>query len=239
MPLALSVALPADSGRIAEIHMAAFGPNAMLRAQFPTPAVRDALQRSIESKALADILDPKTTVLVVRDLDQAAPGGKDQSDQSTDVRFTGDEHDEDACKKGTIISFAKWAHPVAEDEEYEEPPWHWPEGTALEVLNEWTKQMEEAQEKVVGSTPCYRLNFMGTDPVHERRGAASMMLRWGLEQCRKHNAPAYLESTIEAAPFYEKNGFIAIETLSLKLQDSYGCVETYKEIGFLYRPQKA
>lgn len=70
MPLILSLASLTDAGRIAEIHMAAFGSNAMLRAQFPTPAVRDALQRSIEWKALADIKDPKTTVLLVRDSDQ-------------------------------------------------------------------------------------------------------------------------------------------------------------------------
>lgn len=54
-----------DAPRIAEIHMAAFGPNAMLHAQFPTPAIRQGLQISIENKALADIDDPKTTVLVV------------------------------------------------------------------------------------------------------------------------------------------------------------------------------
>lgn len=58
-----------DAPRIAEIHMAAFGPNAMLRAQFPTPAIRQGLQTCIENKAVADIDDPKTSVLVVTSSD--------------------------------------------------------------------------------------------------------------------------------------------------------------------------
>ncbi len=58
-----------DATRVAEIHMAAFGRNAMLHAQFPTPAIRQGLQTCIEDKALADIDDPKTTVLVVTSSD--------------------------------------------------------------------------------------------------------------------------------------------------------------------------
>lgn len=54
-----------DASRIAAIHMAAFGPNAMLHAQFPTPAIRKGLQTCIEEKALADMDGPKITVLVV------------------------------------------------------------------------------------------------------------------------------------------------------------------------------
>ena len=66
-------AIRQDAPRIAEIHMAAFGRNAMLHAQFPTPATREALQTCIRDKAVADIEDPKTTVLVVTSSD-----GKDK-----------------------------------------------------------------------------------------------------------------------------------------------------------------
>lgn len=45
--------------------MAAFGTNDMLHAQFPTPAIRKALQICIKDKAIADIEDPKISVLVV------------------------------------------------------------------------------------------------------------------------------------------------------------------------------
>ncbi|KKY27139.1 putative gnat family acetyltransferase [Diplodia seriata] len=128
MPLVLSTATRTDAARIAEIHMAAFGSNAMLRAQFPTPAVRRALQECIRDKALADIDDAKITVLVVRDLHEAEGG---------------------AGPTGRVVAFAKWAHPVADDDGYAEAPWRWPEGTDWGVLAAWTKKTEEAQERAV------------------------------------------------------------------------------------------
>ena len=47
--------------------MAAFGANAMLRAQFATAAIRFELRKCIAQKALDDIRDPKKAVLVVND----------------------------------------------------------------------------------------------------------------------------------------------------------------------------
>lgn len=71
--LQLRPAICEDAARIAEIHMAAFKHNAMLHAQFPTPTIRKSLQICIEEKALADINDPRISVLVVTTSD-----GKDE-----------------------------------------------------------------------------------------------------------------------------------------------------------------
>ena len=128
MPLHVSPASETDATRIAAIHMAAFGTNAMLLAQFPTPTVREKLQICIATKALADIRDPEIAVLVVRD---------------------GGNADE-------VVSFAKWSLPVREGEACVESPWLWPEGTELEVLDRWTRVVEEAKERVVGEGACYR-----------------------------------------------------------------------------------
>jgi hypothetical protein len=152
MPLVLALAHRADAGRIAEIHMAAFGSSMMLRAQFPTPAVQQALQRCIEMKALADIDDPKTTVLIVRDSPDneqltSTPSGtlvesKDKSEQE---------------RKGRAVAFAKWSHPVTDEEDYVEPPWVRPDGTNWNVLENWTRETEEAQKRALGRTQCYRM----------------------------------------------------------------------------------
>jgi len=69
MHLILSPATSSDALRIAEIHMLAFGSNSLLRAQFPSPSIRLALQSCIFQKALADIHDPWVNVFVVRDTD--------------------------------------------------------------------------------------------------------------------------------------------------------------------------
>jgi GNAT superfamily N-acetyltransferase len=82
------------------------------------------------------------------------------------------------------------------------------------------------------------LSFIGTDPLYERRGAASLLVQWGIEQCKRDKAPAYLESTLEAGPLYEKHGFVAVEKLSLEIEvieDDDG-PEIYEEIGFALKP---
>ncbi|KAF2111587.1 putative GNAT family acetyltransferase [Lophiotrema nucula] len=221
MSLVLSRGQPADAARIAEIHMGAFGQNQMLLAQFPTPAVRKRLQEAIERKALADILDPRITVLVVREVAHGQRSTDEQTPQSN----------------GSIISFAKWIHPVAAGEDYAETPWLWPEGTMLEVLDAWTGKVEEAEKKVLGSSPCYRLSFIGTDPLHQNRGAATMMVQWGLEHCKREDIPAYLESTMEAAALYEKNGFVIAAYMCLNIEGKGdSTVDVYEEAACIFRP---
>ena len=133
MPLHVSPASKTDAPRIAAIHMAAFGTNAMLLAQFPTPTVRERLQNCIAAKALADIADQNIAVLVVRD----------------DVNGT-----------DKVISFAKWSLPARQGEVCMEAPWLWPEGTSLGVLEEWTGVVEDAKERVMGEEACYRRSFL-------------------------------------------------------------------------------
>ncbi len=126
MTLTLSTAKEADSHRIAAIHIAAFGANALLRAQFPTPSARKALELRIAQKALDDIQDPKITALVIRD------------------------------QSGEIISFAKWNLPVFKSETYVESPWTWPQETNYAYLGEWTEKIECATKKILGGVPCCR-----------------------------------------------------------------------------------
>ncbi|KAI0411392.1 putative GNAT family acetyltransferase [Xylaria grammica] len=237
MPLQLYPALPADAGRISDIHMAAFGSNAMLLAQFPTPDVREALRESIRRKALADIDDPKITVLVIRNIpsDPDVTNARDDNFHHPLMNGLPDEPGSEEAPAGEVIAFAKWSHPVGKDEEYEETAWIWPPGTNLDILEGWGRVTEEVQEQAVGGRPCYRLTFMGTDPAHERKGAASMMVRWGLGQCKRDGVPGYLESTLDATPFYEKMGFVAFKNISLRYQvEGNDKHEVYEEIAFLY-----
>ncbi|KAJ2975927.1 hypothetical protein NUW58_g8221 [Xylaria curta] len=220
----LALARHADARRIAEIHMAAFGPNKMLHAQFPTPALRQALQDCIEKKVLADIDYPKTTVLVVRDapdnLGMQHHEGQDRSEIQDST---------------SIMAFAKWSHPISDEEDCAEPPWIWPEGTCMHVLDAWTKQSEAAQMRAVGQTPSYVLTFMGTDPCYKGRGAASLLIRWGMDRCKLERVPAYVESTVEAAGLYAKHGFTAVGRLSLDITNPESReVETYIETSFTF-----
>jgi hypothetical protein len=150
MVLRCCVAEHKDAPRIAEIHMTAFKSNAMLLAQFRSAEVREALQLSIESKALADIQDPNTTVLIVQKSGASTDLDKKELNNNVGAPLT----------EYTTIAFAKWAHPTAPDDDYEEPQWTWPEGTSLDVLTDWTKLVEEAQKEAMGSQVCYRKSLI-------------------------------------------------------------------------------
>ncbi|KAI1325120.1 putative GNAT family acetyltransferase [Xylariaceae sp. FL0255] len=212
--LHLRAATAEDAPRIAEIHMAAFGENAMLHAQFPTASVRKKLQICIEEKARADINDPKTSVLVIESFN--------------DFEET----------PGAAVAFAKWSHPVHPSEEYVEPPWNWPEGTDLDTLGAWIAKATEAENRSVGDTPCYHLFFIGTDPSYTGRGAGKLLVQWGIDQSEATGAPLYLESTVEAAHFYENNGFTAKEIVTLPIRVDGGTeTQIYEEIVFTYFPK--
>ncbi|KAL6717454.1 hypothetical protein ACLMJK_005369 [Lecanora helva] len=198
MKYEVTAAALSDADRIADIHMAAFGANVLLLAQFPTLAIRDQLRKCIAQKAADDIRDPYVAVLIARDQHQ-------------------------------IISFAKWSLPVLEAQSYVEAPWKWPEGTNYSVLNEWTQKVEDAQSKTLRDSPSYR-----TDPDHERRGAGSALIKWGLDKCVEDNLPAYLESTLTAGPLYERLGFTLVENISIILGGS----TLYHEACYLYKPSK-
>lgn len=204
MALKLTFASEEDASRIADIHMAAFASNAMLLAQFPTSAIRDGVRDSIALKALDDIRDPHTAVLLVQDSEL----------------------------EGEIISFAKWSLPSSTSDN--EAPWIWPVGTELDILHQWTQRVEGAKSKVLGDEPCYHLSFLATDPDHERRGAATILIKWGLDRCSEDKTSAYLESTPVASALYTRLGFTPEEKISMTFPDG----SEYEEVGFLFRPDK-
>jgi hypothetical protein len=149
MPARISIAAPEHAARIAQIHMAAFGSNVMLLAQFPTEDVLKGLERSIEMKARADIEDSNSTVIIAWASEEAESRAENNPSRSIPAERSRDAYSD------TIIGFAKWTHPIEVGSDYEEPAWVWPEGTVHDVLNAWTRVEEEAQEAIVGSEPCY------------------------------------------------------------------------------------
>lgn len=76
------------------------------------------------------------------------------------------------------------------------------------------------------------LSFIGTDPQYERRGAATALMKSGLDRCCRSNVPAYLESTLKAVPFYERLGFKIMCRVTISLGESIA----YEEACCLYEP---
>lgn len=51
------------------------------------------------------------------------------------------------------------------------------------------------------------LDVLATHPNFRRRGAATMLLRWGCDQADRDGLPVYIDASEAGVPVYEKYGF--------------------------------
>jgi hypothetical protein len=144
MSFQLEIARPEDAPRITQIHMDAFGSNALICAIHATDSELNELRKAVEMKALADMGDSKTTVLVVRHVENIAsersPGA---STERGDTRS--DAHD--------IVGFSKWIHPYHPYDNYAPPSWTLPKTTDWKILRPWIAEVQKVEEEIIGSTP--------------------------------------------------------------------------------------
>ena len=56
------------------------------------------------------------------------------------------------------------------------------------------------------------MHLLQTDPDHQRRGAAGLLIQHMLQDARELGLPVWLESSAEAHSVYRKHGFVDVET---------------------------
>lgn len=90
--------------------------------------------------------------------------------------------------------------------EEEEKPFLPPE-LRLDVLADLFAPLRDAQKSITGERPYFMLNSLATHPDHRRRGAASMLLTWGINMADKWGLDTYLDATMMGMRLYERWGF--------------------------------
>jgi len=82
------------------------------------------------------------------------------------------------------------------------------------------------------------LEFVATRPEEQGRGAAGMLMRWGLQKADEEGTEAYLEASPDAKPVYEHYGFREVERLVVSLEGKEEVVGEEKEFVecFMVRP---
>ncbi|KAJ0418757.1 hypothetical protein BJY00DRAFT_175716 [Aspergillus carlsbadensis] len=93
---------------------------------------------------------------------------------------------------------------------------------------------DDEDKKILKFPPRIELDVLYVDPVYQRQGIASDLLRWGFEKSTQLGLPIYLEATAEGRPVYERYGF---ETVRVQAFDArpFG-VEEVVEYAFMIRP---
>ncbi|KAH6713729.1 hypothetical protein BKA61DRAFT_688960 [Leptodontidium sp. MPI-SDFR-AT-0119] len=98
-----------------------------------------------------------------------------------------------------------------------------PEGMNIELHN-YILQERDGKRKdwMVENEPCWILMHLVTRGSQRGRGAAGMLINWGIEKAREDGVPVYLEAGVVGRPVYEKRGFQQIGELLVLDVRSYG-----------------
>jgi GNAT superfamily N-acetyltransferase len=78
----------------------------------------------------------------------------------------------------------------------------------LDALASIFGPLDDSRDEIMGiEKPYFMLNSLSTHPEHRGRGAAALLLDWGLRKADKEGLTTYLDSTQMARPIYEKRHF--------------------------------
>ena len=125
---------------------------------------------------------------------------------------------------GSIVSVARW-HWYPNGYSFEKEG-HWEAYSGTSLSEPWAKQLniplnnfilgsrDAARSSWIGKDqPCWILMHMVTRPSQRGKGAARLLVKWGIEQADKTGAHTYLEAGVMGRPIYEKMGFQRVKDL--------------------------
>lgn len=148
----------------------------------------------------------------------------------------------------SIVSVARW-HWYPNGYSYNQEA-HWETYPQASLSEPWAKQFNiPLNNFILGSRdaarcgwikkdrPCWILMHMTTRPSQRGKGAARLLIQWGIEQAKERGAPAYLEAGFLGRPIYEKMGFEQVgELMELNLSP-FGVEATFVMAKMAYLPK--
>ena len=140
----------------------------------------------------------------------------------------------DASGEDTVIAFAQWIAPSKAS--LPALP-TWPAGSDSELANSFFTSLFSTHRRLMEGRKHWYLELVATRPEFQGKGAAGMLLRWGLEKADMEGAESYLEASPEGKPIYEHFGFVAQEELVVDLEGKGVEEKKYVEV-FMVRPVK-
>ncbi|KAJ5720404.1 uncharacterized protein N7483_008338 [Penicillium malachiteum] len=107
-----------------------------------------------------------------------------------------------------IVAYAKWDLSLPEERGPRYPPWH--EDMPKELCEAFVARGESNRRRIMGNTKHIFevLDIVVTHPQYQRRGAASMLMKWGCDQADIKRVSVYLSASAEGSALYAKFGFI-------------------------------
>ncbi|KAI1156681.1 acyl-CoA N-acyltransferase [Nemania diffusa] len=188
MPLVLQSATEADAVRAAHIERDAYTPSPFNSILFPGPFPEPPPGQNPRAAEMVKNLraDPSARWLKVID---------------TDLDATGDN--------GQMIGFAQWN--IKDGSEVATPSRSLGPGCNVEACEALFGGLDKLRVKHYGSIKHVHLKSLQVHPDHQRRGAGRLMVMWGVEEAKKLELPAFLESSEAGHSLYLSCGFRDID----------------------------
>jgi ribosomal protein S18 acetylase RimI-like enzyme len=142
---------------------------------------------------LAEITDPRARFLCIIDLSSPTPS--------------------------KILSYCKWnshSAPIGLDLPT------WPKGADIEIADHFFGNLVRSHERIMRGRKHWYLEVVATRPEEQGKGAAGMLLRWGMQRADEERTEVYLEASPEGKPIYEHYGFKEVERLIVSLEGKEG-----------------
>ncbi|KAI9737631.1 MAG: hypothetical protein M1818_005635 [Claussenomyces sp. TS43310] len=115
-------------------------------------------------------------------------------------------------EEGKIAAGALWkicpTNPFEHQDEHSEAYW-FPEGSQRNFV---TKALEifDAPRSRMAQRPQLYLNIIFTHPDYRRKGAADLIMEWGIQKAESMGVEMWLDATIYGIPLYKKYGFVVV-----------------------------
>ncbi|KAF2763427.1 acetyltransferas-like protein [Pseudovirgaria hyperparasitica] len=106
---------------------------------------------------------------------------------------------------GQIVAWAKWNRPHGKGIDMTLP--EWPQDGDSELATRFFTGLAKEHERVMGSRGHYYLEILATSPVHQKRGAGSILMDAGVRSADEEGVEAYLEASPVSVGLYQKYGF--------------------------------
>ncbi|TAQ86669.1 hypothetical protein B7494_g5028 [Chlorociboria aeruginascens] len=198
----LRPALPSDAAVLTNIYLTSFSNDAISHLVFPRsdPGSYKFWHDSINYEIHAP--NSYFLCIVAQDPDQESVAGEE------------------------IIAYAKWNYvTVGEgggDGDGEEELPEWPE-TADQAFGNYFFGTLDRKRREIMHPPArwkgyYYLELVATLPSYQGKGAAGMLIEWGLERADQMGVEAYLEASPVGKRIYERHGFKEVERFGVELR---------------------
>ncbi|EPS26468.1 hypothetical protein PDE_01405 [Penicillium oxalicum 114-2] len=118
-----------------------------------------------------------------------------------------DTHTLDERGRPRLVAYAKWDLSMPEERGPRFPPWH--ESQPALDCDTLFQGLESERARVMGSRRHYYLDMLATHPEYRRRGAGSMLVKWGCDLADREGVGAYVDASQAGVPLYKKFGFVS------------------------------